>query len=173
MQYPSLENQFYNDSLRHAQNVKSDRLLEGASLIAFWHFRVTEPSCVGLRRLDVREPTVPNGLPQHLFARAPMRYSVGPDVQTILIPSPRLAQRITAALLDGWLVWEGSPKKLVDVPKRVLQQNPSGLRTPESKRIAVELGRKGTVIVEGGYVGGRYNSNYTIRASIRASDVEA
>ena len=39
----------------------------------------------------------------------------GPNLQ----PLPRLAQRVTTALIDGWLAWSGSRLRLLDDPKHL------------------------------------------------------
>jgi hypothetical protein len=77
----------------------------------------------------------------------------GPYVQ----PLPRLAQRLTAALIDGWLAWDGSGR-LLDDPEQLASLASQGAPPPLPALAAsgVDLGAKGLVAVDGGYHGGRF-----------------
>jgi len=71
------------------------------------------------------------------------------------VPSPAVTQQVTAALIDGWLAWTGTPKQLLDNPQHLREL---GERAPPLERSGIGLGRKAEIRVEGAYVGGRFNT---------------
>lgn len=76
----------------------------------------------------------------------------------LLQPLPRLAQRLTAALIDGWLAWGGSPLRLLDDPKRLAWLEGQGAPgpVPPHQESGFELGAKDQVWVKYGYRAGHF-----------------
>jgi hypothetical protein len=78
----------------------------------------------------------------------------GPYLQ----PLPRLAHRLTAALIDGWLAWSGSRQRLHDDPawlaKLAAQVAPD--QVPPLAKSGIDLDAKALVKVEYSYAGGRF-----------------
>ena len=90
-------------------------LLDGEVLVATgapgnWAFELDD-----LDDLGVRHHPEATGLPDGLVCSRTIYDFRGAHLQ----PLPRLAQRLTAALIDGWLVWGGSPLRLLDDPKHL------------------------------------------------------
>ena len=71
----------------------------------------------------------------------------GPNLQ----PLPRLAQRVTTALIDGWLAWSGSRLRLLDDPKHLawLASQGSPEPVPPLAKSGIDLNVQGIVTVTG------------------------
>ena len=75
-----------------------------------------------------------------------------------LQPLPRLANRLTAALIDGWLAWSGSRLRLLDDPAKLelLAAQAAPHPVPALAESGIDLGAKSFVAVNDGYHGGRF-----------------
>jgi hypothetical protein len=117
-----------------------------------WEFRLDELHDLGTRR--DREAT---DLPAGLVCSRQIYGWRGPNLQ----PLPRLAQRLRAALIDGWLAWSGSSLRLPDDPAQLaglLSQGAPG-PVPSLAESGIDLGAKSFVEIEYGYHGGRFVRN--------------
>jgi hypothetical protein len=118
-----------------------------------WTFELCRPFHIGLRHLDRFDASQPDGVPAAYFWREKRE---GNLIRPQTIPSPAITQRVTAALIDGWLVWTGTPMRLLDDPEH-LQELGKRAQVPPLERSGIDLERKSKVRVEGTYVGGRFN----------------
>jgi hypothetical protein len=75
-----------------------------------------------------------------------------------LQPLPQLAQRLTVALIDGWLSWSGSRLRLLDDPKKLTLLASEGAPppVPPLAKSGIDLNARGLVAVKYGYHGGRF-----------------
>jgi hypothetical protein len=124
-----------------------------------WTFELSDPFRIGLRHLDRFDAAQPDGVPATYFWRKRMPENVIkvlPDAGRT-IPSAAVTQRVTAALIDGWLAWTGTSERLLDDPEH-LQELGRRADVPPFERSGIGLGRKSGVSVEGAYVGGRFNT---------------
>jgi len=127
-----------------------------------WKFELGSPFRIGLRHLDQFDASQPDGVPAGYFWRkkAPenaMRFL--PDTSGA-VPSPAIAQRLTTALIDGWLAWTGTSMRLLDDSERLQELGRSGkAQVPPLERSGIALGRASNVRVEGAYVGGHFNTS--------------
>jgi hypothetical protein len=114
-----------------------------------WEFDLHELYDLGVRQ-DAEATDLPAGL---VCSRKVYRWR-GPYLQ----PLPRLAQRLTAALIDGWLAWSGSHLRLLDDPAKLawLAAQGAPIPLPRLAESGIELGAKGLVAVKNGYHGGRF-----------------
>ncbi len=135
-----------------------------------WTFKLGEPFRIGLRHLERFDASQADGVPAAYFWR-----KIAPESPPIRflpeasggIPSPAVAQMVTAALIDGWLAWTGTSKRLLDDPEH-LQKLGKKAEVPPLERSGIDLGRKSRVRVEGGYVGGRFNTSAATTAWLEA-----
>jgi hypothetical protein len=106
------------------------------------------------RQPGVRQDPSPAGLPAGLVCSRKVYDWRGPYLQ----PMPRLAQRLTAALIDGWLAWSGSPLRLLDDPGQLALLASEGGQppVPAYAKSGISLDAKGLVAVKYGYQGGRF-----------------
>ena len=113
-----------------------------------WTFELDE-----LTEFGVRDPKA-TGLPDGLVCSRKVYDWRGPQLQ----PLPRLAQRLTAALIDGWLAWSGSPLRLLDDPKQLASLASQGAPepVPPHDKSGIDLAAKDIVAVNYGYHGGRF-----------------
>jgi hypothetical protein len=114
-----------------------------------WEFELNELSDLG-----VRQDHEATDLPAGLICSRRIHDWRGPCLQ----PLPRLAQRLTAALIDGWLAWSGSRLRLLDDPAKLASLAAQGAPppVPPLAESGIELGAKGFVAVKDGYHGGRF-----------------
>jgi hypothetical protein len=123
-----------------------------------WTFNLGEPFRIGLRHLDRFDTSQPDGVPASYFWRKKLPENLIkflPEASWA-VPSPGVAQRITSALIDGWLAWTGTSKRVLDDPQRLKE---FGGSAPPLERSGIDLGRKSQIRVEGAYVGGRFNTS--------------
>jgi hypothetical protein len=123
-----------------------------------WTFEQTWPSRIGLRDKERFDATVADGIPADLF----MRGKVFSNIDQ-LIPSPALSLKFSDALMDAWMAWAGTTHRLLDDPEQ-LRKLAATASVPPLEQSGIDLGRKAEVHIEGGYVGGRYNS--TVRSKV-------
>jgi hypothetical protein len=115
-----------------------------------WEFELDELYDLGTRR-DPRETPI-------RAASLVRRRKVYDFRSPLLQPLPRLAQSLTAALIDGWLAWPGSPLRLLDTPAQLewLGSQGSPVPMPPLAESGIALDPKGRVMVKNGYHGGRF-----------------
>jgi hypothetical protein len=115
-----------------------------------WEFELDELIDLGVRQDDPDAIELPAGL---ICSRKVYDWR-GPYLQ----PLPRLAQRLTAALIDGWLGWSGSSQRLLDDPKQLalLASEGSPHPVPALAKSGIDLNARGLVRVNFGYHGGRF-----------------
>ncbi|HLG84697.1 MAG TPA: hypothetical protein VKY22_27140 [Bradyrhizobium sp.] len=132
-----------------------------------WKFELWEPFRIGLRHLDRFDASQPDGVPAAYFWRkkTPRNLIKFLPEASGAIPSPAVTQRVTAALIDGWLAWPGTSKRLLDDPEH-LQKLGERARVPPLERSGIDLGQKSQVRVEGAYIGGRFNTRAATTAWI-------
>jgi hypothetical protein len=131
------------------------------NLASNWKFNLGNPFHIGLR--DRFGATDPAGMFGGPFIRQQSKHGSG-----LIIPSPAVSQRITTALIDGWLTWAGSPNRLLDDPTQLEKlRGPRG-SVPAPEKSGIDLGRKSQVRVEGGYLGGRFNTMHSTTAWMQA-----
>ena len=138
-----------------------------------WKFELGKPFRIGLRHLDRFDASQPDGVPAAYFWRMKTpgdRIRFRPEASGA-IPSPSVTQRITAALIDGWLAWTGTPKRLLDDPKH-LHELGKRAQVPPLERSGIDLGRKSRVRVEGAYVGGLFNTRAATTASLEGDSAD-
>jgi hypothetical protein len=119
-----------------------------------WRFALDDLTDIGVRS-DEATATLPADL-----IRSRQIYDFrGPYLQ----PLPQLAQRLTTALIDGWLAWTSSPRRLLDDPKRLAWHAASGSPEPMPplKKSGIDLAAKPIVAVNYGYHGGRFVARST------------
>jgi hypothetical protein len=114
-----------------------------------WEFELQE-----LTDLGVRQAPDKSEFPAGLVCSRRVYDWRGPYLQ----PLPRLAQRLTGALIDGWLSWSGSRLRLLDDPKKLAWLASQGAPppVPPLAKSGIDLDAKGLVTVKGGYHGGRF-----------------
>jgi hypothetical protein len=114
-----------------------------------WEFELDE-----LHYLGVRQNPDSHELPAGLVCSRRVYDWRGPYLQ----PLPRLAQRLTTALIDGWLAWSGSRLRLLDDPKHLawLASQGSPEPMPPLAKSGINLNAQGIVTVKDGYHGGRF-----------------
>ncbi len=114
-----------------------------------WEFEIDE-----LHDLGVRQDPDSTELPAGLVRSRRVHDWRGPNLQ----PLPRLAQRVTTALIDGWLAWSGSRLRLLDDPKHLawLASQGSPEPVPPLAKSGIDLNVQGIVTVKDGYHGGRF-----------------
>ncbi len=119
-----------------------------------WRFELDE-----LMELGVRRNPGAAGPPPGLVCSRQVYDWRGPYLQ----PLPRLAQRLTAALIDGWLAWSGSRLRLLDDPGQLAslvaeQADVPGAPPPPPplEQSGVGLDARSIVSVCHGYYGGRF-----------------
>jgi len=119
-------------------------------LLGTWEFELDELIELGTRRDPRETPNRSVGLV--------CRRKVYDWREPYLQPLPRLAQRLTTALVDGWLAWSGSPLRLLDTPAQLewLASQGSPVPVPPLAETGFELGAKGLVAIHYGYHGGRF-----------------
>jgi hypothetical protein len=131
------------------------------NLPSSWTFSLAHPFQIGLRRLEWFDTSRPGGISADLFVGQQSRFG---SVQ--IIPSPSVWQRVTTALIDGWLVWAASPNRLLDDPSQLEKLRGRDAYLPEHEKSGIDLGRKAQVRVEGGYLAGRFNTMHSTTAWI-------
>ena len=114
-----------------------------------WEFELDE-----LTDLGVRQEPEGGDLPEDLLCSRTVYDWDGPRLQ----PLPQLAQRLTVALIDGWLSWSGSRLRLLDDPKKLASLASEGAPppVPPLPKSGVDLNARGLVAVNSGYHGGRF-----------------
>ncbi len=114
-----------------------------------WEFDLDELTDLGVRR----EPEG-GDLPEGFICSRTVYDWDGPRLQ----PFPQLAQRLTVALIDGWLSWSGSRLRLLDDPKKLTLLASEGAPppVPPLPKSGVDLNARGLVAVNSGYHGGRF-----------------
>jgi hypothetical protein len=126
--------------------------LNGRSWLPFknepgtWEFELDD-----LIELGVRQDSTE--LPADLVCTRQVYDWRGPYLQ----PLPRLAQRLTAALIDGWLAWSGSRLRLLDDPEKLAWLASQGAPhpVPPLEKSGIDLNAQGIARVKDGYHGGR------------------
>jgi hypothetical protein len=115
-----------------------------------WEFDLSELLGFGVRRADAELEKWRTTLVRH---RKIYNWR-GPVLQ----PMPRLEQRLTVALIDGWLAWNGSPLRLLDSPKQLerLAGQGSPEPVPPLAKSGFDLAAKQRVAVTSRYHGGRF-----------------
>jgi hypothetical protein len=139
-----------------------------------WKFELARPFRLGLRHLDQFDASQPDGVPATYFWREkPVRYlnRLLPGV-SMTIPSPAITQRVAAALLDGWLAWTGTSKRLLDDPDHLQELARRRAQVPSLERSGIDLGRKSRVRVEGAYLGGRFNTRASTTAWLESDPAD-
>jgi hypothetical protein len=126
-----------------------------------WTFNSANPFQIGLRHLEWFDASRPGGIPADLFTTSQSRF--GPVYAT---PSPSVWQRVATALIDGWLVWTGSSNRLLDDPSQLEKLRGRTTGVPGPEKSGIDLGRKAQVRIEGGYLGGRFNTMHSTTAWI-------
>jgi hypothetical protein len=130
--------------------------LEGSSQPTFqkgvprhWRFDLDDLLDLGVRR-DPDAAALPAGLV--------CRRVVYDWREAYLQPLPRLAQRLTTALIDGCLAWSGSRLRLREDPARLkeLAADGSPQPTPPLANSGIDLEAKALVEVNHRYQGGRF-----------------
>jgi hypothetical protein len=126
-----------------------------------WTFDLGKPFQIGLRQADRFEVSQPHHIPSDLFLGKQSHYGWAKT-----IPSPGIWQRVATAFMDGWLTWAGSPSRLLDDAAQL--DKLSGMRgwVPALEKSGIDLGRKSEVRIEGGYLGGRFNTMHATTAWI-------
>jgi hypothetical protein len=139
-----------------------------------WKFELGEPFRIGLRHLNRFDASQPDGVPAAYFWRkkTPGNLTRFLPEASGAIPSPAVAQRVTAALIDGWLAWTGTSKRLLDDPQR-LQDFRKRAQVPPLERSGIDLGWKSRVRVEGAYVGGRFNTRAATTAWLEGDPADS
>jgi hypothetical protein len=135
--------------------------------ISYWSFylgRDGSPACIGLRHRSRFAPEQPGGLPAEFFIQRRSRYSFGSHLSLTRNPSPAVTHRVTTALLDAGLLWTRETGSVSEIPERILSQ--SHIRDAPETRQKVKIARPKTIIVDGGYIGGLFNSTLSIRAAL-------
>jgi hypothetical protein len=114
-----------------------------------WEFELDD-----LTDLGVRQDPEATDLPAGLVCSRTVYDWRGPYLQ----PLPRLAQRLTVALIDGWLGWSGSRLRLLDDPKTLawLASQGAPYPVPPLAKSGIDLDARGLVAVNYGYHGGRF-----------------
>ncbi len=114
-----------------------------------WEFDLDQ-----LADLGVRQGPEGRALPEGLICSRAVYDWDGPRLQ----PLPQLAQRLTVALIDGWLSWSGSRLRLLDDPKKLASLASEGAPppVPPLPKSGVDLNARGLVAVNSGYHGGRF-----------------
>jgi hypothetical protein len=130
-----------------------------------WTFKLGKPFRIGLRHLDQFDASQPDGVPAAYFWRKKMPENLMSFLTEAsgATPSPAVTQRATAALIDGWLAWTGTSKRLLDDPER-LRELGKRAQVPPLELSGIDLGQKSRVRVEGAYVGGRFNAHASTTA---------
>jgi hypothetical protein len=133
--------------------------------ISHWSFYLgRDESCIGLRHRDRFAPGQPGGLPADLFIQRKSRYSFGSHLSLTRNPSPEVTHRVTTALLDAGLLWTRETGSVCEIPERILRQ--SRYRDAPENRQKVRITKPKTIIVDGGYIGGLFNSTLSIGATL-------
>jgi hypothetical protein len=116
-----------------------------------WNFELFELTDLGVRQYPQAQP----------LADLMCRRKVYGWAEPYLQPLPRLAARLRAALIDGWLAWTGSRLRLLDDPQRLAHLVSEGAPppVPALKDSGIDLGANRFVRVGTGYVGGRFISS--------------
>jgi len=138
-----------------------------------WKFELGKPFRIGLRHLDQFDASQPDGVPATYFWRErPVEkwIRVLPEA-SMAIPSPAITRRIAAALIDGWLAWTGTSKRLLDDAEH-LQKLAETAQVPSLEQSGIDLGRKSRVMVEGAYVGGRFNTRASTTAWLESDPAD-
>jgi hypothetical protein len=114
-----------------------------------WEFELDDLTDVGVRQDP--EATDP---PADLICSRRVYDWRGPYLQ----PLPRLAQRLTAGLIDAWLAWSGSRLRLLDDEEQLAwhKAQRAPYPVPPLEESGIELGAKALVRIKGGYHGGRF-----------------
>ena len=114
-----------------------------------WEFELDELTDLGVRQEPDR-----GDLPEDLICSRTVYDWDGPRLQ----PLPQLAQRLTVALIDGWLSWSGSRLRLLDDPNKLALLAAEGAPppVPPVAKSGVDLNARGLVAVNSGYHGGRF-----------------
>jgi hypothetical protein len=126
-----------------------------------WTFNLANPFQIGLRHLEWFDASRPNGISADLFIGQQSHFG-----SAQVIPSPSAWQRVATALIDGWLVWPGSPHRMLDDPSHLKKMGGYGAYLPEPEKSGIGLGRKTQVRIEGGYLAGRFNTMHSTTAWI-------
>ena len=104
--------------------------------------------------LGVRQERERGDLPEELICSRTVYDWDCPRLQ----PLPKLAQRLTVALIDGWLSWSGSRLRLLDDPKKLTLLASEGAPppVPPLAKSGIDLNARGLVAVKYWYHGGRF-----------------
>ena len=138
--------------------------LDGRNRRSTWHFTIHQPKCIGLPKYEQFNPYQPNGLPIDLFTQRPHLQNFGSlfKYKNHIDPSPKLAQKLRSSLIDAWLQWQGANVHLSQSPVRIEKDN--GYLARDWEGLRLENSSCKNVIIDGGYLGGRFSSNYSIYA---------
>jgi hypothetical protein len=114
-----------------------------------WEFELHELTDVG-----GRQGPGTGDLPAELICSRQVYDWRGPYLQ----PLPRLAQRLTAGLIDAWLAWSGSRLRLLDDVEQLAwhKAQRAPYPVPALAESGIELGAKALVTINEGYHGGRF-----------------
>jgi hypothetical protein len=129
---------------------------EPMSLPSSWSFKPDSIFRIALRhpgQFDLSDPEV---APADLFSQYTSRYFVS------RYPTVAFLRKLTAALTDGWLAWNGTDRRLLDDPARLAELSEHDPNIPTLEKSGIDLKQKKRVCVEGGYIGGRYSSKNTV-----------
>ena len=140
-----------------------------------WTFELTDPFRIGLRHMERFDTSQSDGVPAVYFEHVPIPDLVKfmPRARRIK-PSPNLTVRVTTALIDGWLSWTGTSKRMLDDSGHLEKLRKGvGATVPPLDRSGIDLGRKSQVRVQGAYVGGRFNTDAATTAWLEADPVIA
>lgn len=115
-----------------------------------WQFELDDLTEIGVRQDPDRYPETIDDL---ICSRQVYDWR-GPYLQ----PLPRLAQRLTASPIDGWLAWSGSRQRLLDDPEKLAWHASQGAPppVPPLAESGVDLAAKEIITVKDGYHGGRF-----------------
>lgn len=144
----------------------------GCNGLRSWHLRLTGPGfpCgIGLRREGRIDPHQPGGLPAKLFVQRQIRDWFQRTYRRhflTMTPSPPLVQRVTAALFDAGFAWQRTGE-VWEVPERIAEKTQwrvGRMREDGERMSKAKMEPANAISVEGGYVGGQFNTTYRIMA---------
>ncbi len=146
-------------------SLRGDEFGGWGSLSSSWSFKLASLFRIGLRHLDRFDESRPDDIPTTYFV------TTAAARQT---PSPELTQRVTVALIEGWLAWTGASMRLLDDAIHLEKLRKSARlpqQMPSLDQSGIDLGRKSQVRVEGLYVGGQFNASASTTAWLEIKSV--
>jgi hypothetical protein len=135
----------------------------GSDLRGWWSFKTAHPQRLGLRHAAWFGQETGRAGEWFMQLKSAWGHALG-------APSPKLWQRLRVALMDGWLAWTGTPRRLLDDKEKLasLRGRPNG-DVPAHEKSGMSLARRSEVHVHGAYIGGRFNTTAVSKAWIEGS----